>query len=270
MQIIDDLIYGKGGASDLHATFYRPAAEERPLPVILWVHGGAWMAGDRLDDDHYCRRIIRAGFACLSINYRLSDEAIFPAAIQDCKCAVRYLRAHTSELGIQPDKIGAWGPSAGGHLVTLLGTSAQVADFEGTGGWPEQDSSVQAVCDWFGPTNFTAMSDFPSDQDHRAPDAPESLFIGGPVHDYPDRVAKANPITYISATTPPIYIAHGTNDRIVPLNQSELLYDALKAQGCDVTFERIQGAGHGGPGFGADEPLFARCLAFFKAQLAVS
>ncbi|MBZ0298408.1 MAG: alpha/beta hydrolase, partial [Anaerolineae bacterium] len=125
VQVIDPIEYGRVGERPLLATFYRPERTKgKTVPVIVWIHGGAWWAGDRHGDADACQHIARHGLACLSIDYRLSQEAIFPAAIEDCKCAVRYLRAHAADLDILPGKIGAWGPSAGGHLAALLGTSS--------------------------------------------------------------------------------------------------------------------------------------------------
>ena len=266
--IIDPIEYGRVGKRTLTGTLYRPASPpDHLLPIILWVHGGAWMHGTRHDNADLFREMVAQGFACFSISYRLSHEAIFPAAIMDCKCAVRYLRANAAELGIQAENIGAWGPSAGGHLVALLGTSANVPDLEGDGGWAGHSSAVQAVCDWFGPSDFLQMSAYPSDIDHDAPDAPESLFIGNPIQQHPDLVQRANPITYITAATPPMLIAHGKQDRIVPINQSELLYEALVAQGVEVTFEQLEAAGHGGAGFEPEGELFATCIDFFKRHL---
>jgi acetyl esterase/lipase len=138
----DPLEYGKVGDRPLLAVLYRPqTATPHPLSAILWIHGGAWRAGTRHDNADLCQAIAAAGFVCLSIDYRLSQEAIFPAAIQDCHCAVRYLRAHAAELGIAPDRIGAWGPSAGGHLAALLGVSAHVPEFTNSGGWPGVSSA---------------------------------------------------------------------------------------------------------------------------------
>jgi acetyl esterase/lipase len=268
VDIIDGLEYGRVNDRPLLATLYRPAnADRQATPAMVWIHGGAWMGGSRDDDTAYCRRIAESGMTCLAISYRLSGEAIFPAAIEDCKCAVRYLRAHADQFNLRAEAIGAWGPSAGGHLAVLLGTSAGAAALEGNGGWPEQSSAVQVVGDWYGPTDFLQMSAYPSDMDHDAADSPESRFIGGAVQHQPEAVQRANPISYISANTPPIYIAHGTADPLVPFNQSQLLYDALVAAGIDVTFDVMNGAGHGGPGFEADSLLMSRCLTFFRRRL---
>ncbi|MBZ0286411.1 MAG: alpha/beta hydrolase [Anaerolineae bacterium] len=265
---IDNIEYGRTGGRALFATLYRPA-QTPALPAVVWIHGGAWQSGDRYQDEELCQQIARYGFACLSIDYRLSGEAIFPAAIRDCKCAVRYLRANAASLGIIPEQIGAWGASAGAHLAVLLGTSAGVPELEGDGGWAGYSSAVQAVCDWFGPTDFLRMSDFPSVIDHDAADAPESLFVGGKIQEYPERVQKANPITYISASTPPVMIVHGKQDQIVPFNQSELLVAALVAQGIEAEFIPLENAGHGGAGFEPDGTVFERCVAFMKRHLCL-
>ena len=266
IEIRDELEISRIGDRPIYATLYRPQVAT-DLPCIIWIHGGGWYAGDRFESVDLCREVARQGFACLSIDYRLSGETIFPAAIHDCKAAVRYARAHAQQLGILPEKIGAWGTSAGAHLAALLGASASVLELEGTGGWPDYSSAVQAVCDWFGPTDFLRMSAFPSDFDHDAPDSPESMFIGMPIQQHPAETQRANPVTYVSSTTPPMLIAHGTADPLVPFNQSELLHDALAAHGVEVVFERLEGADHGGPGFEADSPLFGKCIDFFKSHL---
>lgn len=264
----DNIEFGRVGNRALEGILLRPPqASSKLLPIIVWIHGGAFMYGSRHDNQAIREEIASNGFACFSIDYRLSSEAIFPATIQDCKCAVRYLRAHATELGISTAKIGVWGPSAGGHLAAMLGTSATVAELEGEGGYADQSSAVQAVCDWFGPTDFSRMSAFPSDIDHDAPDSPESLLVGGPVQENPEKVQAANPISYVSVSTPSFYIAHGTADPLVPFNQSELLHKALVAQGVEVTFDVLENAGHGGAGFEADSLLVERCISFFKRHL---
>ena len=205
------------------------------------------------------------GYAVASINYRLSHEAIFPAQIHDCKGAVRWLRAHAGEYGLDPARVGAWGDSAGGHLVALLGTSGDVAELEGTvGGNGEQSSRVQAVCDWFGPTDMLQIGGFPSDIDHNGPDSPEARLFGGPIHEKRDLVTQANPITYIRADAPPFLIVHGDRDPIVPLHQSELLADALRAAGVPVRLITVAGAGHG-----FDDPLYWRKAAEFFNEILV-
>jgi len=143
--------------------------------VIVWVHGGAWLGGSK--DRCPALSFLRDGFAVASVNYRLSQHALFPAQIEDCKAAVRWLRAQATTYMLDPDRIGVWGASAGGHLVALLGTTGDVKEFD-TGGHLAHSSRVQAVCDFFGPTDFTRMSQFPSTMDH---DAPDRLVRGPPL-----------------------------------------------------------------------------------------
>ena len=195
------------------------------------------------------RQSLREGYAVASINYRLSQHAIFPAQIEDSKAAVRWLRAEGPKHGIDPDRIGVWGSSAGGHLVALLGATGDTKKFD-KGPRADVSSKVQAVCDFFGPTDFTLMSKFPSTMDHDSPNAPEARLIGGPVQENKEKAASANPITYVSKGDPPFLILHGDKDPLVPLNQSEILAAALKKAGVEVTFHVVKGAGHG---FGGEE-----------------
>ncbi len=253
VEVIRDVKFGEGGGRPLRLHVIRPKeAPEEPLPVVVWVHGGAWRAGSRDSGIGRLVPLVRRGYFGVSIEYRLSGEAQFPAQIEDCKAAIRFLRAHAEEYKIDPDRIGVWGSSAGGHLVALLGTSGDVEELEGKGGWPDQSSRVNAVCDWFGPTDFLQMIGTEGNIDRRSPNAPEALLIGGPIREHKEKVALANPITHVSADDPPFLIMHGDQDRTVPINQSELLHEALKAAGVDVTYQVIEGAGHG---FGGSEIL---------------
>jgi len=213
-----------------------------PLPMVVWIHGGAWRAGDKKN----CRArvFLKDGYAAASINYRLSHHAIFPAQIEDCKAAIRYLRANAKNYNIDPERIGVWGSSAGGHLVALLGTTSDIKDFD-KGPNLHVSSKVQAVCDFFGPTDFTRMSDFESRMDHDAADSPESLLVGGAIQENKEACKRANPITYVSRNDPPFLIVHGDKDPLVPHNQSELLYEALKKADVDVKFHTVKGGGHG-------------------------
>jgi acetyl esterase/lipase len=206
--------------------------------------------------------LLKDGYAVASINYRLSQHAIFPAQIEDCKAAVRWLRAHAAQYGLDPGHFGAWGASAGGHLVALLGTAGEVKEFE-KGPNLEFSSRVQAVCDWFGPTDFAEMNKFPGHMDHDAADSPESQLIGGPVQENKAKAQRANPITYVTPGDPPFLIMHGDQDPLVPINQSELLEAALRKAGVPVTFHVVQGAGHG---FRGDE-LNRMVSDFFRKYL---
>ncbi|OVE79966.1 hypothetical protein BVY01_01150, partial [bacterium I07] len=171
-------------------------------------------------------------------------EALFPAQIQDCKAAIRWIRANAENHGFDPDRIGVWGGSAGGHLVALLGTSGGIEEFE-TDENSEYSSRVQAVVDWYGPTDFLKMDDFPGKGGHNDGGSPESRLVGGPIQENKDLVLKANPITYVSSDDPPMLIMHGEKDMSVPFNQSELLHDALKNAGLESTLYCVKNGGHG-------------------------
>jgi acetyl esterase/lipase len=238
-----DLAYARAGDRDLYLDLYAAQDAREPQPVILWIHGGAWRMGSK--EHPPALRLVERGYAVASTSYRLSQEAIFPAQIHDCKAAVRWLQAHAGAYGLDPARVGAWGASAGGHLAALLGTSGGVSELEGELGSPGYSSRVQAVCDFFGPTDFRRMNDVPGAMGHDAPDSPESQLIGAPIQQNPDKVARANPITYVDPGDPPFLIVHGDADRTVISGQSKLLYDALRAAGVEVTLHLVQGAGHG-------------------------
>lgn len=261
-----DLEYARVGDRSLRLDLYLPDEGARPLPLIVYIHGGAWRAGDKAHPR--ALRTIAEGYAVASVGYRLSHEAIFPAQIHDCKAAVRWLRANAATYGLDPYRFAAWGESAGAHLAALLGVSAGVPEIEGTLGHPEQPSAVSAVCGWFGPSDFLRMNDIPGVQDHDAPDSPESQLIGAPIQTRPDLVARANPITYVRRTAPPFLLMHGTADRVVIPSQSELLHAALIEAGVSSTLILLGGLSHGFPGeHGRWGEIFGYVSAFFRATL---
>jgi acetyl esterase/lipase len=244
--VYHNLEYARTDEKPLLLDLYVPQSPPAPLPLVVFVHGGGWSSGSK--DYPPTEPLTAHGLAVASISYRFSQEAIFPAPIHDCKGAVRWLRAHAAQYRLDPDRFGAWGTSAGGHLVALLGTSGEVADLEGTvGGHLDQSSRVQAVCDYFGPTDFLAEIGQPSDIDRSRADAPEARLVGGLLVDHVEEARRANPITYVTADDPPFRIVHGDSDRSVPLNQSQLLHEALLAAGVPSTLHVIEGAGHGFP-----------------------
>ena len=239
-----DLPYVTGGHPRQALDLYLPA-QGRRLPLIVWVHGGAFRLGSK--EDGVPVAYLRDGYAVASLNYRLSQHALFPAQIEDCKAAVRWLRAHAAHYRLDPGRFGAWGPSAGGHLVAMLGATGSVTTFE-VGEHLDVSSRVQAVVDYFGPTDFLHMDAhrLPGGMVHDAPDSPESQLVGGPIQEHPGRVAAANPITYVGPDAPPFLIVHGELDPLVPHHQSELLVAALERAGVPVSFYTVRGAGHGG------------------------
>jgi acetyl esterase/lipase len=252
-----------------------------PVPVVLWVHGGAFLLGDRralppvLERLDLFDRLPREGFAIAAADYRLSAEVRFPGQLHDLKAAVRWLRSRAGELGIDPERVAAWGESAGGHLAAMLGTTSGRPDAEGAVGLTDPagaapSSAVQAVVDWYGPTDFAAMDRHtPADtgMTHDDPGSPESLLIGGPVQEHPDRVLGADPATWATAGTPPFLIQHGTRDRLVPFGQSVHLDAALRAAGVRSELVAVHGADHVFEGHADDEALLAPVLAFLRDVL---
>ena len=234
VQVVRDLEYVPEGHERNRLDLYLPQKAERPLPVILWVHGGGWTRGDKTNGPAF--RFAAKGYAVASMNYRFSQHAIFPAQIHDCKAAVRWLRANARKYGLDPDHIGAWGASAGGHLVALLGTTTGIKELEGPGGNEDQSSRVQAVVDWYGPTDFLTAG----------AKATRSNLLGGDPQTNKEKARKASPITYVSRNAAPFLIMHGDQDKTVPISQSEMFADALKKAGADVTFVILKGGRHGG------------------------
>jgi acetyl esterase/lipase len=192
-------------------------------------------------------RLSGRGYAVVTFNYRLSGEAIFPAQIEDCKAAVRWVRANAKKYNLDPDRIGAIGHSAGGHLSSLLGTSAGVKDFD-KGDNLEFSSKIHAVCAMSGPSDFLQMDAHApkgATFKHDPASSPESKLIGGAIQQNKEKVAKANPITYVTKDSPPFLLIHGEADNIVPAHQSELMYESLKKAGVDVKLHLVKGGGHG-------------------------
>jgi acetyl esterase/lipase len=219
--------------------------EGKKVPLIIWIHGGAWLEGskeNRIPSDYPAD-----GYAVASINYRLSQHALFPAQIEDCKAAVRWLRANAEKYNIDPNRFGAWGESAGGHLAAMLGTTGDVNEFD-KGEHRGVSSRVQCVADFFGPTDFLQMDEhrLADGMVHNTADSPEARLVGGPIQENKEKAARANPITYVSKDDPPFLIVHGDADQLVPHHQSELLEAALKKAGVPVTLYTVKGEGHGG------------------------
>ena len=218
-----------------------------PLPVVVNVHGGAWKEGDKSQWLAEIMDLVGSGdYAAVTINYRLTGEAIWPAQIHDCKAAIRWVRANAGKYHLDPDRIGVTGYSAGGHLVGMLGTSGGVAKLEGNlGPYPGVSSKVRCVVDEFGPTELLAMGDPPSKTDHNGPDSPESKLLGGPILERREIAREASPTTHVSKDDPPFLLIHGDKDPLVPFDQSERLAKALKAAGVEVGLIKVEGGGHG-------------------------
>jgi acetyl esterase/lipase len=269
VQVERNLVYAKASGRDLLLDIYRPQSHSGSLPVVVWVFGGAFRMGSKDDGQTATATwLARHGYAVVAFNYRLSQVATFPAQTHDCKAAIRWLRANAKKYALDGARIAAWGASAGGHLASMLGTSAGVAELEGDLGNASESSRVQAVVDFYGPTDFLQMDAQapPEGMKHDPPDSPESQLVGGRIQQNKDKVARANPITYVSGDEPPFLILHGDRDPLVPVGQSELLFAALHKANVDVTFNKIVGAGHGGAAFDS-AVVRAMVLAFVDQHL---
>jgi acetyl esterase/lipase len=275
------LVYATVGGTDLRLDLYLPAAGSAPFPLVAWIHGGGWSGGTHVGIPSDAVALLERGIAVASVQYRLTSQAgqfgaesvTFPAQIHDLKGAVRWLRAHAGDYGLDPARFGSHGSSAGGHLSALLATSGGVAVLEGTvGGNLGQSSAVQAAADIYGPTALLFMDlDVTTPPGsviaHDAPSSPESRLIGfdgpgegigvlranlsnqsPPFPFYAALATAADPITWVNAGDPPMFLAHGTADQAVPLNQSRRLADALRAAGVPVAWHAHVGGVHGNVG----------------------
>ena len=243
---------------------YLPDEGNGPFRVIISIHGGAFMFGDKADGQvNPMLEGLKHGYAVVSINYRLSGEALFPKNINDVKAAIRWVKANAATYKMNPDKIVVWGGSAGGNLSALAGTSADVKELEDLSlGNANQSSRVQAVVDWFGPTNFLLMDGQLKEtgngkSDHSDANSPESKLMGQKITEIPSKVQLANPETYISKDDPPFLIEHGTKDQLVPTQQSvNFAAKLIPVLGKEkVTIHLLEDARHGGPQFETKENL---------------
>jgi acetyl esterase/lipase len=254
---------------DLYLPKNRDAGKK--LPVLVYVHGGAWQAGDKSQGRGQIMRFVENGTcAGVSVGYRLSQEAQWPAQIHDCKAAIRWIKAHAGEHRLDAERIVVWGASAGGHLVAMLGTSAGVPEMDGNPEPnPDKDTKVAGVIDFFGPTDFSKMNAqrLPGAMDHDTPQAPEAKLLGAPVQTVPDKVKSADPCTYIDAKDPPFLIVHGDKDPLVPHGQSELLHEALKKAGVTSEFYTVKDGSHGGF---RDPEVTKKAEAFLRARFSTS
>lgn len=262
-----DITYAAVGDRKLPLDLYYVADSDKPTPLVIWIHGGGWQAGSKKGYGP-AGELLNRGYAVASVEYRLSGEAKFPAAVDDCKAAVSFLRANAKQFNIDPDRFGVWGSSAGGHLAAMVGTTGDTDQFEGHDVAKQTDSVVQAVCDWFGPTDFNRMNDVKGKIDHDSATSPESKFIGAPIQDNADLVAKANPITYVSPADPPFLIMHGEVDDMVPYAQSELLQAALTKSDVQSELIMIKSGNHGfGGAAESREELAQKSADFFDRIL---
>lgn len=258
VKILRDLVYSHAGGSARLADLYLPEGLSRPVPVILWVHGGGWRFGDRLLAPDLRRWFAERGFAMVSFDYRLSDEAKFPLPVEDVKTAVRWVRSIAAEYNLDADDIGLWGSSAGSQLAACAALSGEQFVSDEHAGY---SSAVSAVVDGYGPTDFSRIDADriaipPKVRDAETvlvrnvlpaadPDSFESRHLGVAATAGTPEVERANPVTYVHPGAPPFLILHGESDSLMPWTQSQFLYDALAASGNNVTFVKFERLGHG-------------------------
>ena len=246
------------GARPLELDLVLPPAGAGPAPVVVFLHGGGWRLGSRHTagpayagaDPTPFERVALAGVAVASVDYRLSGEATWPAQLHDAKAAVRWLRARSDELGIDPARIAAWGESAGGHLAALLGLTGDHPSLEGEVGVTGPSSRVAAVVAWYAPSDVAAVAT-DTGADPADPTTREALLLGAAPADVPERAAQASPLHHVAGGAPPFLLLHGGADVLVPAVQSRRLHEALLAAGDDSELQVLDGADHmwrGAPG----------------------
>lgn len=235
-----DIVYGQADQMELRLNLALPAKGSSPFPAVICIHGGGWYQGQRQDMDAMTELLARRGYVAATVSYRLVPTARFPAQIEDCKAAVRWLRANAAKYRVNPDRIGAIGPSAGGHLACLLGVTDRNDGLEGAGGNPEQSSRVQAVVSFFGRTNFTKKT--------WTEELEQKIFvplIGASFDDAPELYKKISPIAYVSRASPPFLFVHGSEDQLVPRRDSIDMAEKLQAAGVSAKSVIVEGEGHG-------------------------
>ena len=246
--VFKNIPYVTGGEYRQQLDLYLPkdyARAERPYPTILVVHGGGWARGSKDEYVFLANWLVPHGYIVAITNYRLIDAAYFPAQLQDCKSAVRWLRAHAEKYNIDKRHIGTWGASAGGHLVALMGSTAGMKEFD-VGEHLEQSSDIQAVCDLFGPT-FFALPD--PGTTNASGSSSRRRLIAPDVPDQREAWLKASPMNYVKKDVAPIIIVHGDEDELVSYQQSVIYDKALREAGADCQFITIKGGKHGGEEF---------------------
>lgn len=234
-----NVVYGHTGEVDLQLDLAQPSdGDSGPYPCIVIMHGGAWRAGNRTIHDDLARQLAARGYVAATISYRLCPQYVFPAQVEDAKCAVRFLRAHADEYNIDPDHFGAIGFSAGAHLAMMLGALDADEGMEGDGGWTGQPSKVQAVVSFFGPTDF--ITELPEGSSKLVVD-----FLGGTAQEKPDAYRAASPLSHVNRGDAPMLLFQGTRDNLVPWQQATRMAEALTKAGVPGRVELLVGQGHG-------------------------
>jgi acetyl esterase/lipase len=238
----NDLVYSKVGETELKLDLARPLEGDGPFPAVLVIHGGAWRGGSKDSNRRQLGEFARRGYVAISPQYRFCPKETFPAQVTDVKAAVRWLRAHAEEYKVDSEHLGAIGYSAGGHLSLMLGLTGPDDGLEGEVTADAPSSRVQAVVNYFGPTDLAA-DDYGDVSKGLIKD-----FLGGTPAEKPEAAAKASPLTFVTKDDPPVLTFQGTKDPLVPYTQAFKLTDALTKAGVPGRVELLVGAGHGWQG----------------------
>ncbi|EDY16383.1 Alpha/beta hydrolase fold-3 domain protein [Chthoniobacter flavus Ellin428] len=265
--IPDDVIFEPGveyavaGGEHLQVDVARPKNGDGPFPAVVCIHGGGFRAGKREGYDKLCVTLAQKGYVAITVTYRLAPAFKFPAAVQDCKASVRWLRANAAKYHVDPKRIGVTGGSAGGHLAQFLGNTNGVKEFEGDSGNLDQSSDVACVVNFYGPSDFTKSYGKSVDAAEVLP-----LWLGGNLETALKEHIRASPLNWVTPDAVPTLICHGTEDKYVNYEQAGWMVDRLKSCGVEVELLTLQGAGHGFKGADADKAQEA-LLDFFNKHL---
>lgn len=241
-----DIEYANPDEQHLQLNMARPKEGVGPFPAIICIHGGGFRAGTRDGFNRLCIQLAEHGYVAVTVSYRLSPKYQFPAAVYDVKEAVRWLRANASQYKIDPQRIGATGGSAGGHLAQFLAVTGDVRGFEGDGGNADRSSAVSCVVNFYGPSDFTKSYGASVDAAEVLP-----LFLGGNLEQQRKRHIEASPLYWVTPNAAPTLCIHGTKDSYVAHEQAVWLIDRLQAADVEATLMSIEGADHG---FGGASP----------------
>jgi acetyl esterase/lipase len=248
-----DIEYGNAGNRPLLLDLYRPENIDKPLPAIVFIHGGSWRSGKKEDYQPYAMHYAQRGYVCASVQYRLSGEAPYPAAVHDVKAAIRYVRDEAESIGVDPKRIGVAGGSAGGHLAMMVGFSSDIDTLDGKSGHEDAASNVACVVNLYGVTDMTT----PYARGVSETNAAVRRFFSGTYKEQPDRYAEGSPLNYVTPDDPPTLILHGTVDALVPINQADILAKKLAAVGVPYIYDRLPGWPHS---MDTAKPVNERCL----------
>jgi acetyl esterase/lipase len=259
-----DIEFANPDGQHLQLDMARPKSGDGPLPAIVCIHGGGFRAGSRQGYDKLCIRLAGEGYVAVTVSYRLAPKYRFPAAVHDVKAAVRWIRVNAKKYHVDPERIGVTGGSAGGHLAQFLGVTADVKQFEGDGGNPEQSSRVACVVNFYGPSDFTKSYGKSVDAAKVLP-----LWLGGDLEQAKHKHIVSSPLNWVTPNAAPTLCIHGTVDKYVAHEQAVWLIDRLKSAGVEAELLTLEGAGHGFQGKDAETAEKAM-LGFFAKHLKKS